>query len=146
MPVTFKTAITRADYARCVHLRTIVFIIGQDCPPELEIDEHEDTCRHILGMDGDKPCATARWRIYKAGVAKIERVAVHPDWQGKGLGAALMRAVMADIAEVAPACSILRLGAQDYAIPFYEKLGFAVDGDGFMEAGIPHHWMQRKAA
>ena len=56
-----------------------------------------------------------------------------------------MHAVMDDIRATAPDCKTFRLGAQDYAIPFYERLGFAVDGDGFMDAGIPHHWMQKAA-
>ncbi len=33
---------------------------------------------------------------------------------------------------------------EDHAIPFYESLGFIVDGDGFMEAGILHHMMVMK--
>jgi predicted GNAT family N-acyltransferase len=37
----------------------------------------------------------------------------------------------------------LRIEAQDYTIPFYEKMGFAVVGDGFLEANIPHHAMEK---
>ncbi|MBU6234850.1 MAG: GNAT family N-acetyltransferase [Alphaproteobacteria bacterium] len=143
--LVFSVADTKHDLAWCAHIRTIVFVIGQNCPPEIEIDEHENICRHILGRDCGRPCATARWRVYKQGVAKIERVAVLDAWRGKRIGQSLMEAVIADIKATMPDCKTLRLGAQDYAIPFYERLGFAVDGDGFMEAGIPHHWMQKAA-
>ena len=145
MSLSFRPALNKFDYAWCVSIRTIVFVIGQNCPPEIEIDEFEDTCRHILGLDGDTPCATARWRIYKDGVAKIERVAVLEAWRGKSVGNAVMLTIMADIMQQMPACKTMRLGAQDYAIPFYEKLGFKVVGDGFMDANIPHHWMEKAA-
>lgn len=145
MSLTFDIAQTKHDFAWCAHIRTIVFVLGQNCPPDIEIDEHEDVCRHILARDAGKPCGTARWRIYKPGVAKIERVAVLDAWRGKGVGHALMQAVITDIKSIAPDAKTLRLGAQDYAIPFYEKLGFRIVGEGFMEANIPHHWMEKAA-
>jgi predicted GNAT family N-acyltransferase len=37
----------------------------------------------------------------------------------------------------------LRIEAQDYTIPFYEKMGFTVVGDGFLEANTPHHAMEK---
>ncbi|MDZ7834245.1 MAG: GNAT family N-acetyltransferase [Alkalibacterium sp.] len=39
--------------------------------------------------------------------------------------------------------SRLILDSQDHAIPFYEKEGFEVQGDGFLDAGIPHHFMKK---
>ncbi|WP_267462133.1 GNAT family N-acetyltransferase [Carnobacterium viridans] len=38
----------------------------------------------------------------------------------------------------------LMLDAQDHALTFYEKLGYQVEGEGFMDAGIPHHLMSKK--
>lgn len=145
MPLTARIAEDKFDIAHCSQIRTLVFVVGQNVPIDLEIDEHENACRHILVLDDGTPCATARWRTYKSDIAKIERVAVLDAWRGKGVGVALMNAVMDDIAKQMPACKTLRLGAQDYVIPFYERLGFKVDGEGFMDAGIPHHWMEKAA-
>ena len=145
MPLVFRLADNKTDFARCVFLRGIVFGAGQNIAVNDEIDDLEETCRHVLGLDDGQPCATARWRVYKPGVGKIERVAVHPGWQGRGIGLALMEAVAADIKAIMPDCTRLRLGAQDYAIPFYQRLGFEVEGEGFMDAGIPHHWMEKAA-
>jgi predicted GNAT family N-acyltransferase len=36
------------------------------------------------------------------------------------------------------------LNAQTHAVPFYTRLGFAVAGATFMEAGIPHVTMARE--
>ena len=142
MTLDFTLAETKHDLAWCFHIRTLVFVIGQQCPPDIEIDAHEDACRHLLARTDGRPCATARWRRYGDGIAKIERVAVLEPWRGRGIGSALMRAVIADVRSVASAATTYRLGSQDQAIPFYERLGFTIVGEGFMDAGIPHHWMQ----
>jgi len=77
------------------------------------------------------------------GVAKIERVAVLKAWRGRNLGTALMDAVISDIKSADPNFKTLRIEAQDYTIPFYEKMGFTVVGDGFLEANTPHHAMEK---
>ena len=67
-------------------------------------------------------------------------------WRGRNLGTALMEAVISDIRKnTAPDLKTLRLDAQDHAVPIYEKIGFTVVGDGFLEAGIRHHAIERNA-
>jgi predicted GNAT family N-acyltransferase len=141
--IVFRLAETRADHGRCIVVRTLVFEVEQGVANEIEIDQHEDACRHILGMDDDNPIAAARWRVYRPGVAKIERVAILKPWRARNLGTALMQATISDIKHAAPELETLRLEAQDSAIAFYEKIGFAVVGDGFLQANIPHHAMER---
>lgn len=58
-------------------------------------------------------------------------------------GTALMDAVISDIKSAGPHFKTLRIEAQDYTIPFYEKMEFTVVGDGFLEANIPHHAMEK---
>jgi predicted GNAT family N-acyltransferase len=141
--IIFRVAETKHDHGWCVAIRTLVFEVEQHVDISLEVDQHEDACRHILGIDDRIPFAAARWRIYKPGVAKIERVAVLKAWRGRNLGTALMDAVISDIKNAGPNFKTLRIEAQDYTIPFYEKMGFTVVGDGFLEANIPHHAMEK---
>jgi predicted GNAT family N-acyltransferase len=141
----FRVAESRHDHGCGIVVRTLVFEVEQHVDIHLEVDEHEEVCRHIPGVDGPTPVAAARWRIYQPGVAKIERVAVLTAWRGRNLGTALMDAVISDIRSADPDLKILRLEAQDTAIPFYEKMGFAVVGSGFLQAGFPHHAMERGA-
>jgi predicted GNAT family N-acyltransferase len=54
-----------------------------------------------------------------------------------------MDAVISDIKSAGSNFKTLRIEAQDYTIPFYEKMGFTVVGDGFLEANIPHHAMEK---
>lgn len=39
---------------------------------------------------------------------------------------------------------VLKLNAQTHAIPFYEKLGYKVISEEFMDAGIPHKTMEKR--
>jgi predicted GNAT family N-acyltransferase len=109
----------------------------------LEIDEYENDCRHILGLDDGRPCATARWRRYKPGIVKIERVAVRSNWRGRHVGYALMKHVMWDALDNDPECFGFRLDAQQYAVPFYKKLGFHIVSEPFLDANIIHYAMEK---
>ena len=140
--IIFRVAETKHDHGWCVAIRTLVFEVEQHVDIGLEVDQHEDACRHILGIDDRIPFGAARWRIYKPGVAKIERVAVLKAWRGPHQQRLWTRSYPTSKAP-APNFKTLRIEAQDYTIPFYEKMGFTVVGDGFLEANIPHHAMKK---
>lgn len=127
-------------YSLCVAVRHEVFVIEQHCSWGEEYDALEDSCVHFVALVEGEAAGTARWRPYKGG-AKIERVAVRAAYRGMGIARVLMEHVMRDIA--VDGVSPIILSAQDHAIPFYEKLGFEVFEDGYDEAGIPHHMMQK---
>jgi predicted GNAT family N-acyltransferase len=78
---------------------------------------------------------------YDAETFKLRQMAVDTAEQGKGIGAELVSA--ADIYAVNMGKSKIILHARDTAIPFYEKLGYEVTGDVFLEVGIPHHKMEK---
>jgi predicted GNAT family N-acyltransferase len=65
---------------------------------------------------------------------------VLPAWRGRGVGRALLAAVMS--AAKARGHTTLRLSAQTHAAAFYAQAGFVVVGDEYEEAGIPHVAMQ----
>lgn len=140
MQVTVEEVVSQSDFAICMAIRMEVFVFEQDVPADVEWDAFDRTSTHFFARADGKPVATARLRDEK-GTAKIERMAVRKDYRGKGVGDALLNKVM----ETAKARNLskARVSAQDHAIPFYEKLGFAVTGEGYMEAGIPHHAMER---
>jgi predicted GNAT family N-acyltransferase len=141
--LTFRAADTKFDHGWCVLIRTLAFEVELNVDIGLEIDEYEDDCRHILCLDDGKPCATARWRHYKPGIVKIERVAVLKCRRGRNVGSALMKHVMSDALEHAPACLGFRLDAQEYAVPFYQKLGFRIVSEPFLDANIIHYTMEK---
>jgi predicted GNAT family N-acyltransferase len=129
-------------------IRMLVFVEEQAVPPEEELDVYDLTADHFMARlrstAPDDPAgivATARLVDKGAGLGKIGRVAVLKEHRGKGVGAALMRSVEA--AARAQSFAELILEAQVYAIPFYEKLGYAAEGEVFDDCGIDHRLMRK---
>ncbi|KAB7705018.1 GNAT family N-acetyltransferase [Bacillus aerolatus] len=121
-------------------IRKKVFVEEQRVPLELEIDEHEDAAVHFVLYDGEKPCGAGRFLI-KDGFGKAQRICVLPEYRGKGAGRLIMDALETHAQEHNAAA--LKLDAQTHAIPFYERLGYEVISDEFMDAGIPHKTMKK---
>jgi predicted GNAT family N-acyltransferase len=119
-------------------LRKAVFVDEQGVPASLEYTGDE-TAHHFLATDSGRPCGTARWRK-TAGGFKLERFAVLPEYRRKGVGAALLTAVLADLPDDPVP---VYLNAQLTAVPFYERYGFKRVGELFEEAGLQHQKMER---
>ena len=121
-------------------IRYDVFVIGQNCPVELEW-EFEEESTHFLLIENDIPLASARHRETEKGY-KLERFAVLSEARGKGFGMLILKAILEDIKY----SNVLKyMHAQEQVIPFYEKVGFEKSGNIFEEAGIMHYKMEYTA-
>jgi predicted GNAT family N-acyltransferase len=127
-----------ADFAGIRHVRSTVFIDEQQVPRELEFDDRDDHCRHVLAFDGDAPVGTGRLDLDYGG--KVGRVAVIAPHRGSGVGRAIMQRLH-DIAREHQQPH-LWCHAQLTAVPFYEGLGYRRVGPTFVEAGIDHVRME----
>jgi len=123
-----------ADFASIRHVRSTVFIDEQRVPRELEFDERDESCRHVVAFDGDLPVGTGRLDLDYDG--KVGRVAVVASHRHRGVG----RAIMLRLHEIAlqEQQATLWCHAQLTAVPFYERLGYVRSGPIFEEAGIDH--------
>ena len=120
-------------------IRKKVFVEEQNVPLEEEIDQYEDEAVHfLLFNDEDTPIANGRFRILD-GIGKVQRICVLSEFRGNGAGQTIMNAIE-DYAKKQD-LSKLKLDAQTQAIPFYERLGYRVASEEFMDAGIPHRTM-----
>lgn len=72
---------------------------------------------------------------------RLRQMAVRPNQQGKGIGQQIMR--FAEMLARDKGYKVLTMHARDTAIGFYEKQGYKVVGDGFLEVTIPHHKMEK---
>lgn len=136
MKIAINKVNSPAELESCLSIRHEVFIIGQKVPRDEEIDGRDGESKHyLLTVDG-QAAGTARVRIIEHD-AKIERVAILNAYQNKGLGKQLMRAILDDLKQQ-QALNKACLGSQTHAIPFYERLGFSVCSEEYMDAGIPH--------
>ena len=123
-------------------VRRIVFVDEQRVSVEDEFDEFEDSSAHFLALaDGDTPCGAARWRQTDKGV-KLERFAVLQAYRGKGVGSALVEAVMHDI-DASGVTGKRYLHAQLDAVALYAKFGFKAVGEQFSECDIMHQGMEK---
>ena len=120
-------------------LRQKVFIVEQNCP-YLDSDEKDKSSTHIWFSSNNKIIAYARVvppGIGYHGYAAIGRVAVDLEFRNQGLGYILMKESIKASKQIYPDFSI-KLSAQSYTIPFYNKLGFQTHGEEYLEDDIPH--------
>jgi predicted GNAT family N-acyltransferase len=118
-------------------LRHEVFVQEQGVPEELERDDLDAHCHHVLARDDrGQPIGCGRLTPQH----KIGRMAVRQSWRGHGVGAAMLR----ELVEKARALGWpeVSLGAQLPAIGFYERQGFCAYGEVFDDAGIAHRAMR----
>ncbi|UJP66697.1 GNAT family N-acetyltransferase [Mongoliitalea daihaiensis] len=121
-----------------LRLRSEVFVVEQNCV-FLDLDDKDQQCHHLLlYQDLDLVAYT---RIVPACVSyeevSIGRVVSSPAHRGEGLGRKVMELSLDYCHQLFGPCDI-RIGAQTYALAFYESLGFQSDGETYDEDGIEH--------
>jgi ElaA protein len=127
-------------------LRQRVFVVEQNAAYQ-DADGVDRHASHVLAFDGDLLVAGAR--VIPAGVlyadAAIGRVVCAPEARGTGLGRRLMDEALAHLRARWGDVPV-HISAQAYLHDFYASLGFVVDGEGYLEDGIPHWPMTRPAS
>lgn len=126
----------------CLKIREEVFIQEQQVDRDIEIDEHDTlvdpVCTHFLLIVNGMPAGTARAITLEDKVIKIQRVAISKSYRGGGFGAVLLKAIEDNFD-----ASKFILGAQEHAIPFYERQGYVICSDTYIEADIKHKNMEK---
>jgi predicted GNAT family N-acyltransferase len=140
--ISVEKVLTKEQLDIVFDIREKVFVIEQEVDPDEEYDEFEDISTHFLAKFQNQPAGTARWRYTDNGV-KLERFAVLKPMRAKGVGYALVSAVVEDI-KLQPQAKgkKLYLHAQLDAMPLYAKFGFQKVGDMFEECNIKHYKME----
>ncbi|WP_438446667.1 GNAT family N-acetyltransferase [Gorillibacterium sp. sgz5001074] len=145
-PVNTIRVTTQEELEACFGIRIKVFVEEQQVPEDLEMDEYDvspEACHHILLLDGDKPAATGRWKEYRPGVAKLQRIAVLKEYRSKGIGRILVQALEDDARACGMASTLL--DGQCTAEGFYHRLGYRTEpGEPFQDAGILHVRMTKE--
>ncbi len=119
-------------------LRQDVFIVEQDCAyGDLDGRDDEPGTRHVLLRDDDDVLGYARV-LDDVRLWRIGRVALRRDARGRGLADHVMNTAV----QICPDRDIV-LDAQTPLVDWYATFGFEVDGDEFLEDGIPHTPMRR---
>lgn len=125
------------DQKTLKEIRHEVFIEEQGVPESMEWDQFDAVSSHFLACHREQPIGCVR--LLPTG--HIGRMAVLVKWRRQGVASALLEtcenhARANDIAET-------RLSAQTQAIPFYEKAGYRIISDPYLDAGILHQDMSK---
>ena len=72
---------------------------------------------------------------------QLRQMAVHPNYQGMKIGAAIVR-YAEDLARE-KGYRKLKLHARNPVMDFYSKCGYTVKGEEFFEVGMGHHEMEK---
>jgi ElaA protein len=128
--------------------RESIFVVEQACPYQ-ELDGRDELAWHLLGERAGHVLACLRVLIPPSSSSsankryRIGRVAVDETARGKGLASEMLLMAEQKIQQEESAAEIV-LDAQSYLLPFYLAMGYELNGDEFLEDGIPHQPMHKQ--
>ena len=123
-------------------IRSQVFIEEQRVPVAMEWDATDSDAVHAVAYNAmGAPLGTGRGFFDRSGAYRIGRMSVIASMRGAGVG----RAILESLIDAGRARGATRVGlsAQTSVIPFYVRAGFAVQGEVYDDASIPHIEMTR---
>lgn len=120
-------------------LRAQVFVVEQNCPYQ-DLDDIDKDAYHVFIVDEGEIVACARVIDKGKRLDEVSIGRVISARRRQGLGTTVMKASIKTAKEKYSAKKI-KIGAQEYAIPFYQQVGFKVVSDTYLEDGIPHKYM-----
>lgn len=131
------------DRAAAYGVRHEVFVGEQGVPVDIERDELDDVADHVLALDATGACVGTGRLLPgpEPGVGVIGRMAVRASVRGTGVGAALLALLEQRARE--RGWTTIELHAQTHARGFYDRAGYAVVGEEYEEAGLPHVDMRK---
>ncbi|MGZ5221815.1 MAG: GNAT family N-acetyltransferase [Chitinophagaceae bacterium] len=130
-----------AEYQQMIKLRDIVLRkpLGLSFTPE-DLEKEKDNML-IGAFEEDRMLGCCMLVEEQPGIVRLRQMAVLNDLQGKGIGRALMN--FAENLARDRGYRIIRMHARNNAVGFYEKVGYKVKGNQFIEITIPHYVMEK---
>ncbi len=134
-----------AELYAILQLRIAVFILEQECLFQ-DADDKDQCSFHLMGWKDGKLAAYTRLvppgEIYNE--PSIGRVVTSAAERKTGAGRELMKRSI-EACENLFGKQAIKIGAQLYLERFYNSLGFEKVSEVYIEDGIPHIYMVRKA-
>lgn len=130
--------LSKRELYEILRARSQIFIVQQGMRCQ-DLDGTDfDATHYYLEQDG---CVVAYLRAFYTDKATIRIGRVLSVTHGIGLGKAVMQKAIAHIKQNMK-CKKICLDSQTHAIAFYEKFGFKVVSDQFLEEGVMHVKME----
>jgi GNAT superfamily N-acetyltransferase len=130
------------EYLQMVQLRNDILRkpLGLTFQPEELEKEKEDIL--IGAFEEDKMLGCCMLIKTEPGTVRLRQMAVLNNLQGKGIGRALMQ--FAENIARDRGYRRITMHARKSATGFYEKLGYVISGDEFVEVTLPHVTMEKQ--
>lgn len=130
------------EYQQMVELRKEILRkpLGLTFDPKELAREKDDVL--IAAFEEDKLLGCCLLTKVDNQCVRLRQMAVQNNLQGKGIGATMMN-YAENVARDAGYHKII-MHARKTTVPFFEKLGYKVTGNEFVEITIPHFVMEKK--
>ncbi len=116
--------------------RAAIFVVEQNCVYQ-DLDGVDERSLHIFYMSDERVSAYMRAFVKEGETDTVQVGRVLTMEHGKGMGGLLLREGIRCIRDKMNPKRIL-IEAQCYATGFYEREGFRICSEEFLEDGIPH--------
>lgn len=131
-----------SDYEQMVQLRIEALLNPIGIPASYIVPEKEQHDIFIGAFEEEEIIGCCVLTPLENGVMQLRQMAVRGDYQGKGIGAAIIECAE-DVARENE-FEMLMMHARDPVIDFYKKCGYRIIGEQFFEVGMGHHKMQKQ--
>ena len=130
------------EYQQMVELRKQILRkpLGLDLTEEDLANEKDDL--FIAAYEDDTMLGCCLLTQVEPGVVRLRQMAVRAGLQGKGVGRVLLE--FAENIARDRGNKIMTMHARKTASGFYEKQGYKITGDEYLEVTIPHFNMEKK--
>ena len=132
--------LTTTELYEILKARSEIFIIEQNIHYQ-DMDDVDYDSLHCFFVEDNKVIAYLRAFYEKDDIVKLGRVLTLK--HGNGVGRDLLEQSLIAIKKKMK-CKKICMDAQKYAVGFYEKFGFKVTSEDFLEEGIVHSAMELK--
>lgn len=131
-------ALTNQELYDVIKLREEIFVLEQNCV-YVDCDGYDPVCRHMLVKDQEQIVGTLR--IVPAGTKYVDlsigRVVVDQAYRRQGIADSMMQEALRFIRDHESVSTVV-LSAQVAIKGLYERSGFKVISDVYLEDGIDH--------
>ena len=129
------------EYQQMVKLRDAILRkpLGLIFTPE-DLEQEKDNIL-IAAFEEERMLGCCMLVEEQPDIVRLRQMAVLNALQGKGIGRALMN--FAENIARDRGYKIVRMHARNNSVGFYEKVGYKIKGDEFIEVTIPHYVMEK---
>ena len=131
--------LTLAELYEILRIRAEVFVVEQTCAYQ-DLDRLDQDAYHVYLKEDNR--IVGYLRVIDKG-KRLDEVSIGRVISLKrrcGVGSELMK-VGIKVAKEKFGAKVIKVGAQVYAKPFYEQIGFKQISEEYLEDGIPHIYM-----